>query len=141
DPGFLRRLTCPRPREMGKVSGGWRESAREAATWLEEYDALALYELARNGWQHKRDDDEKQVDLIERWEQGEASAPISFIELHDEILNLILPRIAPRRLFDQSGNLYVEPPVRDWREILSSWHTFVTARVQWPRLVRYVGQI
>lgn len=132
-PGFLYGLASPHSYEL-------REEFPFSATVLQEYDAFTLYELARNGWKYERYDDEKQVDHLALWERREASLRIGRGELYVSILELVLPRVAPERLFDEHGHVYIYPPTEDWREILRSWHTFMTEPIRWSRLVKYVGE-
>ena len=139
--GFLYGLGMPRRLHPFHYDSPAREQGLASATWLEEYDALSLYELARNGWQFQSYDDKNAVDIIDEWEQGKTWARISSANLHDNILNLVLPRIVTERRFEYFGDLYVGPPMQNWREILGSWKTFVSEPVRWRPFVTFVGRM
>ncbi len=109
--------------------------------WLETYPALALYELARGGWQYALRDPKKDLDPVADWESGKGWAEIAGAQFHDEILELVLPRIAPERSMNQWGDVQVMPPVHDWRKTLGSCCDFISNPIRWSPFVSYVGEI
>jgi hypothetical protein len=110
-------------------------------TSLENYPALALYELARNGWQYEYRDPRRGLDAVADWESGKGPAKISTAQLYGDILELILPRIAPERRMERFGDLFVMPPAHDWRETLASCRDFISKPIRWSPFVSYVGEI
>jgi hypothetical protein len=118
-----------------------RARALSGHTWLETYSALDLYELARNGWWYSRANREKTADPIAEWESGRGLAEVSTEQFYEEILQLILPRIALERSMDWRGDTYVGPPTSDWREVLASWHDFISSPIPWRPFVQYIGKI
>jgi hypothetical protein len=109
--------------------------------WLQTYSALALYELARNGWQYSLRNRQKELDPVADWEFGKGWAYISTGELYGEILELVLPRIAPERSMTRFGDVYVMPPERDWRKMLALSSDFISKPVRWSQFVHYTGDI
>ncbi len=111
--------------------------------WLEQYDALTIYKLARQGWRlHIADNPD---DKLETWESctGESLILGGFAEgLYRLLLNLILPKITTLQMSSVSGiHFYVKPPKSEWRKILGEWRNFITSPVQWGSFVEYIGDI
>jgi hypothetical protein len=109
--------------------------------WLQNYSALALYELARNGWHCELWDHKQNLDVLADWEAGMRPGKIGHFDFYEEILEIILPRIAAERSLTRYGVIFVGPPVLDWREILASWREFISKPVRWSRCVSYEGEI
>jgi hypothetical protein len=123
---------------IGFESGNSRLDKQE---WLEHYSALTLYELAKNGWHFSALNEKKDLDPVSGWERGESAAPISSVGVYSDLLELILPLIAPERFADENGDTFVMPPVKGWKEVLSSCYDFISRPVRWSRFVSYRGKI
>lgn len=111
--------------------------------WMERYDALTIYKLARQGWRlHIADNPD---DKLETWESctGESLILGGFAEeLYRLLLNLILPKITTLQMSSGRGiTFYVKPPKPEWRKILGEWRNFITSPVQWGPFVEYIGDI
>jgi hypothetical protein len=103
----------------------------------EAYDGLGLYELARNGW--TADISEQRVLA---WETGRARARFQceydLPDLHEQILQLILPAVAELEL-DDKGQVWVAPPVPGWRERLKTLRRFEDSS-GWRLYASFVGK-
>ncbi len=133
--GFLCRLGTPHESDTAIA----KSVTVRYATWLEEYDALTLYELARDSWVYDANDDDNRVDMLEQWEQSKGWVPMGW-GVYGEMLDILLPKIVAERRFD-SNTLYIGPPVANWREILRSWSTFISEPVRWSQYLNFVGKI
>jgi hypothetical protein len=109
--------------------------------WLQRYSALAVYELARNGWHYSLVDEPKGLDPVADWESRKAPAKHDAIYLYGKLLDLILPRIAPQLSLTERGDVYVDPPMPGWREVLDKCHDFVSKPIRWPRFISFTGRI
>ncbi len=70
----------------------------ETCAWLEEYDALRLYQLAKQGWHFMLQNIRNPVsdDTIEEWESGKGKSlwlGSMRDDLHDALLDLVMPRV------------------------------------------------
>lgn len=111
------------------------------ATWLEQHGALKIYSVARELWADAIFEGDGIAEL-ERWEAGVRTAPfphLSFL-LGQRLLADILPRIT-KVIIGYNGRNEVEAPVSDWRAILESWDTFISAPAKWPIFARYQPKI
>lgn len=120
---------------IGRANYGRFSLSLRQETWLEQYPALALYEFARNDWHYRLS--RKDSDTLSEWESGKGPARLPGTDLSSELLDLILPRVAPDRSMDWEGNIYVMPPVPGWREALGMWHDFISEPIRWSRFVDY----
>jgi len=110
-------------------------------TWLEEYDALTIYKLARQGWSLSIGDNPDK--LFESWENctGESCYLGSFRnDLYWELLDIILPKITTLQM-SFWAKFYVKPPKSNWRKILGEWRNFITSPVHWGPFVEYIDNI
>ncbi|MCX5638672.1 MAG: ATP-binding protein, partial [Planctomycetota bacterium] len=110
-------------------------------TCLEEYDALTIYKLARQGWSLSIGDNSDK--LLESWENctGESCyLGSSRDHLYWELLDIILPKITTLQMATQT-EFYVKPPNSNWRKILGEWRNFITSPVTWGPFVEYIGNI
>ncbi len=134
--GFMASLDMPRiETEFG------RPKSLAEFSWLEHYDAFALYQLARNGWHYETGRGNGGVDALTEWEACRGRAELPSGDLYSNLLRLVLPRVAQNRVLDEEGRLYVLAPVADWVAILRSWRTFLSNPVRWRPLARYTGRI
>lgn len=111
--------------------------------WLQQYDALTIYRLARLGWRFAIKDTDKRDELLLAWEKGEGKALYlgQFRnELHCSLLDLILPKVTTLQMAPQ-GSFYISPPNSGWRPQLKGWRDFITAPVEWGPFVEYIGNI
>jgi hypothetical protein len=122
-------------------------------TWLEKYDALSLYHLARNGWSYERrgHDDRpsshgldrpniENSDPVSSWENGAGPAKQASY-LSKDLLDLILPLVVAERVYTKFGAIHLMPPQPDWRDKLASCRNFISKPVRWPRFITYYGDI
>ncbi len=107
--------------------------------WLQDFNALRVYKLARNGWRYSLADDRKGIDPVADWESGKRAAPLSAVGLCDELLGLVLPRVAPKRTLvaAHEGFTYLGPPAPGWQGVLGSCHDFISRPVRWSRFVHF----
>jgi hypothetical protein len=108
---------------------------------LEEYDALTVYKLARQGWSLSIGDNSDK--LLESWENctGESCYLGSTRDhLYWELLDTILPKITTLQMAPKA-EFYVKPPKSNWRKILGEWRNFITSPVPWGPFVEYIGNI
>lgn len=144
--GFMYRLDV----EMNGRSG---LTSFSQCTWLEEYSALALYLLARNGWSYERSgqDDRparhgldrarlENSDPVQSWEKGDGSAMQASC-LCKDLLDMVLPSVVKERMYTRFGAIHLAPPQADWRDKLASSHDFISKPVRWPRFITYYGEI
>src|SRR5437868_14324009 len=59
-------------------------------SWLQRHSALAVYELARNGWHYRLAVPEKGRDPVADWECGKASVEQHVFYLYSKFLQLVL---------------------------------------------------
>jgi hypothetical protein len=106
--------------------------------WLETYSAIAVYELARNGWQYYLGSLDKGSNALAAWEQSESAVlqPWSGYA-YGALLHLVLPRVAPERTIDVRGNRFLLPPKAGWRESLSDCRDFISEPCLWPPFITY----
>ena len=113
------------------------------ALWLEEYSALALYELARQGWigrlghgQHS--DGESR---LKKWESGRGPSLMigMFNDLYIELLMIILPFITKFQLGEEA-RIFVCPPASDWRDELGGNHSFLSQQKN-DMFIEYIDSI
>jgi Histidine kinase-, DNA gyrase B-, and HSP90-like ATPase len=110
--------------------------------WLERYSALSLYELARNGWHYALHNRDKGIDPVADWECRKSPAARYRIFLFGELLELVLPRVVPNvTVAGVSGDVFIEPPVNEWRDVLGACHDFISNPVPWPLFGAYAGNI
>ena len=114
-------------------------------TWLERYDALTIYNLARQDWHFIIGDNPE--DALKEWENGGGgSLRVQPWEsrISQQLLDIVLPKIATLQMSTgKHGHIvfHVKPPKSDWRQILAEWRNFITTPVQWGFFVEYVGNI
>lgn len=110
--------------------------------WLERYDALTIYKLARQGWRlHVGDEPDYKLETWESCKGESLRLGSSFRDrLYWQLLDIILPQITTLQM--NSGiTFYVKPPKSDWGKILGAWRNFITSPVQWGHFVDYIGDI
>ena len=108
-------------------------------TWLQDYSALSVYKLARNGWHYWLLDRKTGVDPVADWESGKGSAmvPAPDSNFTGQLLEVVLPRVAAQRTMTLQGDFYLAPPCPEWREVLDSCHDFISRPVHWSRFVSF----
>jgi hypothetical protein len=117
-----------------KVEPGRYARFPRQCTWLEDYSALTLYNLARNAWHFTKGD------ALDKWEMCSGSIdPSTGSELCDRLLWLVLPRVASGRSFSIDDRIQLLPPVSNWKEVLESCRDFVSKPVPWSRFVAFTG--
>jgi len=109
--------------------------------WLERYSALAVYELARNGWHYSLVDEETSLDPVADWEIMKAPVHHDGIYLYGKLLDLVLPRVAPELSLTERNGVYVSSPMPDWRGVLDKCHDFVSKPIRWSRFIAFTGPI
>jgi len=111
-------------------------------TWMEQYNALTIYTLARQGWFFVVGD--KPDIALQTWESstGESLRLGSSFrdELYWQLLDMILPKITTLQMA-RGISFYVKPPEPGWRKILEGWQNYSTSAVQWGPFVEYIGDI
>ena len=117
--------------------------ATSGSTWLERYDALRIYKLARQGWIFSKGD--KPEETLETWEgcTGESislGATHRREELYWRLLDMILPKICTLQM-RRGITFYVKPPKPGWRNLLGEWRNYITSPVRWGFFVEYIGDI
>ncbi|HEV2879832.1 MAG TPA: ATP-binding protein [Pyrinomonadaceae bacterium] len=110
-------------------------------TWLEEFDALMIYRLAKRGWlTHLREQGISDKDF-ESWEKGKGDALwFNHDDLNRDLLDLIMPRVTNLQLRG-SGIEFINPPRPDWLSVLATCRDYITSPVQWGAFVEYTGEI
>lgn len=111
--------------------------------WLEQYDALTLYLLAKNGWQAELRTRGIEESALADWEdcRGQALRLGTFrTDLHWQLLDLILPKICALKMGPEA-RFTVLPPVRGWRDVLAGWADYISSPVSWGLFVEYFGHI
>lgn len=108
------------------------------AKWLESYSALDLYLTAKPFWALFLG--ENGNGLVSAWEAGEGRGlhiGVFSDYVHRALLELVLPSVATLMMGDQ-GSLYVAPPTRGWRDVLSAERGFPLRKIQWDHFARYL---
>lgn len=111
--------------------------------WLEMYDALTLYDFAKQGWLFFLRDSGIDLKEIENWEMGKGNSlpfPRKTDYLYIAILNLILPKVVSLRM-DHWADFYVNPPVENWCDIFKNWHNYMKSPISWGPFVEYINGI
>jgi hypothetical protein len=108
--------------------------------WLQQYDALKLYELAKQGWRTSLSERGMEAEQIKLWEQGDGDPLPLPDRLAKFILDFILPRVTSLAI-DHRRMRYANPPRPDWRLILSSCHDYITVRTYWGMFAEYIKDI
>lgn len=110
-------------------------------TWLEKYDALTLYQFAKQAWQLQTGSPRNWRRRIDTWEQAKGKAlPLGYgVSIDASIFRLVLPRITSLRM-DSEGILYVNPPESGWQKVLEDWHDFISNSIDW-QFAEYIGDI
>jgi hypothetical protein len=114
------------------------------AKWLENYNALELYRVARTAWPYCFDDRLKALKLLENWEKGEGPSlwcgDSYSTRLCVTIFDLILPKVTSI-VVGANANYYVHPPSDGWRETLRTWNKFIVDNLRWPRFATYTSDV
>ncbi len=110
--------------------------------WMERYDALTIYKLARQGWRLFIGDNPDNA--LQTWEScnGKSLRIGSWNRdnLYWQLLDIILPKITTLQIIE-GKTFFVKPPKPEWRKILGEWRNFITSPVQWGPFVEYIGDI
>ncbi len=137
---------------------------KQKYAWLQQYDALTVYRLARQAWSLAlRDIDHEGRDALSDWENGEGKPLLLDAhggELCHMLLDLILPRITTlqivpplpplpplpsllsplsRYILREGAVRYVCPPQAGWQDVLAKWRDFVSIPTRWPVFVDFVN--
>lgn len=125
---------------IGSNSAVWfsSDAAFKNRKWLQDYDALSLYQLARGAWRLELG---KQAGKLAGWEDGRDEVELNGFGISFDLLNLILPRVVPSFSIDKSGSMLLSPPRKGWREILSKDREFIDNPARWPYFAEYRGEI
>jgi hypothetical protein len=150
---WLTHLTKSRNQLPHGFIEGWNlrygelpDNAWASFTFLEAFNALELYELARQGWRpHTRalvapkgTKTEKQITSLERWESGVGlPIPLPRYYLSGQLLDLILPRVVSQIRAGENNQVWVYPPVENWRAQLSDCRDFIRNHREWPPFAEY----
>jgi hypothetical protein len=110
--------------------------------WLEEFDALALYELAKDTWCKCYNID---IASIQDWEDGKGPALIFSDSLNtaglvEDLLDMVLPFITTLILYP-GEKYYVKPPHSGWRETLKQCKHYVSRAKEWDVWIEYEENI
>jgi len=116
---------------------------RQNPIWLEKFNGLEVYELAKNGWYGSLLDMEvPNVDTkLEEWEAGTGSPlPLGGMEsdLYRTLLKYLLPRICDVSLID--SYMHVSAPVEGWKKILRESRDYVSVPAIWELYIEYQGR-
>jgi hypothetical protein len=126
------------PERFITAAGATQYKITSSRAWLEEYNALDIYLLARRGWRWYLREKGRESELAE-WEAGRgASLPISSnMILWGALLEAVLPRICTL----QSDGLlrYVTPPNPGWESLLKTTRDFVTKPLTWGGFAEFTG--
>lgn len=115
----------------------------ERFTWLEKYDAFTIYRLAAQGWHSIIFESGLEKKRIDEWEGGNgASLSLRTFpnELHWELFDLVLPRVTKLQM-GWGASFSLAPPIRDWKDILGDWHTYISSPISWGPFIEFVGRI
>lgn len=110
-------------------------------TCMEQYNALKIYKLARQGWRFATRDISD--DKLEAWENGFGESlrlGIFRESIHWQLLDIILPKITTLQM-GKECRFYVKPPMEGWRKILEGWYDYIKSPIQWGYFVEYIGDI
>jgi len=112
-------------------------------SWLERYDALTIYRLAKQGWCVTLGD--KGQKKIQAWENGTCDSLYLGDDTDDvyfSLLALVLPKIINFQIDGHiSTRYYVKPPQSGWQASLEGWHNYVTSPVEWDPFIEYIDKI
>lgn len=117
-----------------------RRERNPAWVWLQRWDALELYKLARTGWIPS---DDKHGDLRPEWEESHGPMlplPLGSSSLSRILLDFVLPRICVG-VMDSRTEIHVCAPKQGWRDSLRNWHTYVAQPQPWSPFLRYTEDI
>lgn len=118
-----------------------------SATWLEEFDALTLYETARDAWCKEC---ALELTILEPWEDGVGPPmefyPGKFFEntLAQQLLNLVLPIVIRLHIGISRysvHSLLMEPPKPGWRDQLKACTNFIRQPRRWDCWIAYEGSL
>ncbi|MCK5787227.1 MAG: ATP-binding protein [Candidatus Sabulitectum sp.] len=110
--------------------------------WLEKYNCMDVYRLARNGW-HGFLRGLKVADIDSRlsdWEAGKGNPlPLGSFKnsLYRVLLNYLLPKICSLSLIDTY--ICVSAPSNGWRNTLNDCHDYITNKEEWSNYIEYSG--
>lgn len=115
--------------------------------FLEEFDALEIYELARQSWKRstqafiapKGTKRGRKITSLEKWETGEGP-PIPLFP-HDNICGqlraLVLSRVVSQIRLDGVHGVWVYPPAHEWKAQLAGCRDFIRNYRRWPLFAEY----
>lgn len=116
--------------------------------WLEEFDAITLYETVRDAWCKEYS---IKTSALEKWEAGigpslRLNAELDYATtLADEFLNCILPIVTSLQLGWSTklyqAATYVKPPTPNWREELRASRDYVRQPRRWGRWIEYTDSL
>ena len=118
--------------------------------WLEEFDAMTLYDALRETWCKEY---EIEMSALEEWEAGSGTslrldtALLGYVlSLSDRLLNCILPMVTslqlgwnPKKRFDLST--FVKPPTPNWREQLRVCRDYARQPQYWGQWIEFADEL
>jgi len=119
-----------------------------ALSFLETYDALQVYRLAKLGWEAWLRSHEGLPDKtsLSTWENSEGSSlPYAygdeFWQICFQLLNLILPHVTSIQIDTTLPNatVVIKPPRTNWEAVLNDCHDFIRQPPKWPLFAEFIG--
>jgi hypothetical protein len=111
------------------------------ATWLEEFSAADMYQLARIMWRAWLGT--LAEERISAWEKGEG-APLRLGSFGDHLHRILLTMVMPKNcslVMSSEAAYRLKPPRKGWKRRLQNWHSFVSEPVSWGCFAEYGGSI
>jgi hypothetical protein len=121
---------------------------RAISSWLEEFDAMTLYETVRDAWCKEYGFTNS---ALEQWEAG-IGPPLRLdaekdytATMAEAVLNRILPIVTTLQLGGNEprydATTYVKPPMPNWREELKAVRDYVRHERSWDQWIEYSDTI
>lgn len=109
--------------------------------WLEEFNALTVYRLARQDWVLQLRRRRISETVLKAWEDGKGG-PLwyGFNSLGRSLLDLIMPRITKLQL-QKNGYDYIVAPQANLLSSLENCKDYVSSPVGWGEFVNYAEEI